>query len=126
MSARHDARRTATQFPIEGYLRKDASIGKTRRSSCVMSCELVETGCSPPMTSSPTGLCPYFGRLGRRSGAQGSGRQAWDEFKWRGLLDAKDTGGLAETARKKFQRAKASLFFGPKPRLFELNGLIWR
>ena len=49
-----------------------------------------------------------------------------DELKSRGFLEAKDTGGLTETARKQFQRAKAALLSGTKPRLMENEGLIWR
>ena len=49
-----------------------------------------------------------------------------DELKSRGLLEAKDSGGLTDAARKQFQRAKVALLAGPKPRLFENDGLIWR
>ena len=47
MSARHDARRTATQFLIDAYLRKDASRKTRHAASCVIVFESVETGCSP-------------------------------------------------------------------------------
>ena len=49
-----------------------------------------------------------------------------DELKSCGFLEAKDTGGLTETARKQFQRAKSALLSGPKPRLVEREGLIWK
>ena len=49
-----------------------------------------------------------------------------DELKSRGFLEAKDSGGLTEAARKQFQRAKAGLLSGPKPRLIQSGDLIWR
>jgi hypothetical protein len=49
-----------------------------------------------------------------------------DELKSHGLLETNDTGGLTAAARKQFQRAKASLLSGSKPRLIEREGLIWK
>jgi hypothetical protein len=49
-----------------------------------------------------------------------------EELKSRGFLKANDTGGLTATARKHFHRAKTALLSGPKPRLVESEGLIWK
>ena len=49
-----------------------------------------------------------------------------EELKSRGFLEANDTGGLTATARKQFHRAKTALLSGPKPRLVESEGLIWK
>jgi hypothetical protein len=47
-----------------------------------------------------------------------------DKLKTRGFLDAKETGGLTETARVQFSRAKADLLAAQA--LIENGGLIWR
>jgi AAA domain len=49
-----------------------------------------------------------------------------DELKTRGLLEVDDAGAVTPPARKQFQRAKVALLAGPKPRLVEGEGLVWR
>ena len=47
-----------------------------------------------------------------------------EELKSRGFLEAEDTGGLTNTARSYFHRAKADLL--SSGRLVECDGLVWR
>jgi hypothetical protein len=47
-----------------------------------------------------------------------------DEMRSRGLLEAKETGGLTETARSKFHRAKTDLLASTT--LVEHDGWIWK
>jgi hypothetical protein len=49
-----------------------------------------------------------------------------DELKNRGLLEKNETGGLTDTARSQFQRAKAELVKTKGGKLVEKEGLIWR
>ena len=49
-----------------------------------------------------------------------------DELKSGGFLDVNDTGGLTDLARQHFRRARVALLSGPKSRLLESEGLIWR
>jgi hypothetical protein len=49
-----------------------------------------------------------------------------DELKTRGLLEVNDAGVITAPARKQFQRAKASLLAGLKPRLIERERLVWK
>jgi hypothetical protein len=49
-----------------------------------------------------------------------------EELKTRGFLEVDDSGAITAAARKQFQRAKAALLSGPKPRLFEGERLIWK
>jgi hypothetical protein len=47
-----------------------------------------------------------------------------EELKFRGFLEAKETGGLTATARSSFHRAKTDLL--TETRLYEGDGLIWK
>jgi len=49
-----------------------------------------------------------------------------DKLKNRGLLEKNETGGLTDTARSHFQRAKAELVKTKGGKLVEKEGLIWR
>jgi hypothetical protein len=48
------------------------------------------------------------------------------EVKQRGFLETQDSGALTPAARTQFQRAKAALLSGSKPRLVEKEGHIWK
>ena len=47
-----------------------------------------------------------------------------DEVKSRGFLDKNETGGITETSRKHYHRAKTDLV--ARPTLVEKDGLMWR
>ena len=49
-----------------------------------------------------------------------------DELKTRGFLEVNDSGVITAAARKQFQRGKASLLSGLKPRLIERERLVWK